>query len=158
VLHITSLFTVDYELITVQRVDRTKLVKERLKQLNQTTDVPTPTRLPDRVHTQHRTTEINRPEPNLRNERTDGRSTRHVVSHVVFLKRYARQLSDSAQCESRLRSTGIPLLGVRLDCWSSVHCWSVVVFVLLSERRVQGVSHVAAQEEALGESTLRRVV
>lgn len=75
--------------IDVDRIHNRKRFEEGLKELNEHSNVLTTGSLSNRVHRQHGTSDIDRPQTNFADQRSDRRPASAIVSNSIFLKRYA---------------------------------------------------------------------
>lgn len=132
-----------------------------LKQLNSVLHVRATARLADRVHTQLRVTQIQRPHAELGAEhRTDGASARRVVAHDKQLQRDSRKARALLQQHDAGRVGRVALVGIDLDHRAAVHGRLVRGLVLARVVGVHRVRHVSRHEEGARERLLvgRRLV
>lgn len=144
-----------------------KHLEECSEEVNGVLHVMRTSRLPDRVHRKHSTTDVHSPDTQLRQQRTNGRPTRpeptlsvsthkiencenghiHIVAHFVFLNLSTFPFHELLYQETTDGITCIALLRVCLDNNAAIDLGCVVVFVFLCVIGVDGMGHITTKEE-----------
>ena len=122
--------------------------EERFKEPFLVEQVDHATRLPDRVHGQHRCTNVDSLYSSLCGHHgPDSRPARLIVSHNELLKRHASFFGEHFENRGTDGVSHISLVGVDLQDYALVDSWLVIRMKLLRVIRVHPMGHVSREEE-----------